>query len=98
MVYSYGQIVIKKDVLHNFLKSLPKGKYGTTELIEKFKKTSYCVQKVYPSESWNANFGKILSQCSEDNIGKTLIRLDTQQRQTTDLNGNPTTEAVWEII
>ena len=51
MVYSYGQIVIKKDVLHNFLKSLPKDKYGTTELIEKFKKTSYCVQKVYPSES-----------------------------------------------
>ena len=54
--------------------------------------------KKFIPQSRNANFGKILSQCSEDNIGKTLIRLDTQQRQTTDLNGNPTTEAVWEII
>ena len=98
MAYSCGQIEIEEDVLHNFLRDLPKGKYGTSKLIEKFKKTSYCVQKVPPSESWNANFGKILRQCSRNDIGKTLIRLDAQQSPITDSNGNPTTETIWEII
>ena len=97
-MYHFGEITVSETDLHAFLKGLPKGEYGTTQIIEEYKKTPYCTQGVSPQKSWNANFGRILSQCSKDAEGSKIIKLVTQQRNATDSNNRPTTEAVWEIL
>ncbi len=97
--YQFGDLKIKKQKLHDFLKQLTPRDYYTRELISEYQKVEYQNnQGMPPSESWNANFGKILKQCSLDNDGNKYIKEIKAGASTQYMHGRPTLNSIWEIM
>ena len=90
MIYKYGDICIagkKIDEIVNDYKKMRINSFSTGDFIEEYRKCIYEPESRSVGDSWNAHFGKVLSD-----YARKTVKIKSMQKK--DSNGTE----LWEII
>jgi hypothetical protein len=91
---SCGDLQIRDEELVDLFKKIGRGTYSTFDILKAYQGKVTRNEKIRPSKSWNASFGKVLKQLERNTQGK-IIR-EVKSRVPIIIDGGPTTTSYWE--